>query len=73
MKGVYPSMGNGLRSKIWKWYDIFMVNEYMTSQLCCKCEKNLVNFRDKNFNYGLIKSYFGPIFRHKFINQNYAR
>ena len=48
MKGVYPSMGNGLRSKIWKWYDIFMVNEYMTSQLCCKCEKKLVNFRDKN-------------------------
>ena len=48
MKGGYPSMGNGLRSKIWKWYDIFMVNEYKTSMLCCKCEKKLVNFRDKN-------------------------
>ena len=24
-----------------------MVNEYKTSQLCCKCEKKLVNFRDK--------------------------
>lgn len=48
MAGVYPYMGNGLRSKIWKCYDIFMVNEYMISQLCCKCEKKLVNFRDKN-------------------------
>ena len=48
MRGVYPSMGTGLRSIISKKYNIALVNEYKTSKLCCKCERELVNYKTKN-------------------------
>ena len=50
MRGVYPSMGIGLRSIIEKKYNIALVNEYKTSKLCCKCEKELVNYKTKTGN-----------------------
>ena len=47
LPGVNPAMGSGLRKKINKRFPLFLVNEFRTSKLCCRCEKPLENMKVK--------------------------
>ena len=47
LPGVPPAIGSGLRKKINKRFPLFLVNEFRTSKLCCRCEKPLENMKVK--------------------------
>lgn len=47
LPGVPPAMGSGLRKKINKRFPLFLVNEFRTSKLCCRCEKPIENMKVK--------------------------
>ena len=44
MKSVMPSKGIGLRRLISKKYKTPLINEFRTSKLCNKCNKELTNY-----------------------------
>lgn len=45
MKEVYPMVGSGIKNKINKRFTLFLVNEYKTSKLCCRCDNPLENMK----------------------------
>ncbi len=47
MKYTMPTMNKGLRKLIHKKYDTITINEFYTSQKCCKCRKELKHYKDK--------------------------
>lgn len=44
MKHMIPSSNIGLRRKIEKKYKVFLIDEYCTSKLCSKCNKELKHY-----------------------------
>ena len=53
MKHMIPSSNIGLRRKIEKKYKVFLIDEYCTSKLCSKCNKELIHYK---MNYEKYKS-----------------
>lgn len=45
MKHLMPSSNIGIRRKIEKRFNVFLVNEYCTSKLCSCCNKELKNYK----------------------------
>lgn len=45
MKHLIPSSNIGLRRLIEKKYKVLMMDEYCTSKLCSKCNKELINYK----------------------------
>ena len=60
IKYKFPTPGNGLRNKLNKYLDIFMIDEHRTSKLCYKCHFINKHFKTKEPNLRLGKE--GQIF-----------
>ena len=46
MKYIMPTKGVGLRRVISKKYDVVLIDEFKTSALCSKCNKELENYKN---------------------------
>ena len=46
MKYIMPTKGVGLRRVISKKYDVVLIDEFKTSALCSKCNKELDNYKN---------------------------
>jgi hypothetical protein len=49
MKYCAPTMNKGLKESIQKRFETYIVDEYKTSKLCCKCHKELNKFENRYF------------------------
>ena len=48
MKHIMPTMGKGMRKIVAKRFDLALVNEYKSSQLCHHCYSKLENWQGKH-------------------------